>query len=93
LTALSRLSANEANPPLHVDADTELPGAVALQGFKAVARQAAQIVQAGRRFQNLKALPALPVKALKGLDKFTSRKRFRLFVPETQNHIKQLIRN
>ena len=63
------------------------------QGLKVVARQAAQIVQAGRRFQNLKALPALPVKGLKGFDEFAPRKRFRLFVPKTHNHIKQLISN
>src|ERR1019366_6713794 len=75
-----------ANPPLHVDADAELPGAVAFQGFKMVARQAAQIVHAGCRFQNFETLPALPVEALKGADNIAPRKRFRLFVPETQNH-------
>jgi hypothetical protein len=58
-----------------------------------VARQAAQIVEAGRRCENLKALPALPVEALKGFDEFSSCKRFGFFVPKTQNHIKQLISN
>ncbi len=33
-----------------------------------VARQAAQIVQAGCRFQNFETLPALPVEALKRAD-------------------------
>jgi hypothetical protein len=51
-----------------------------------VAWQAAQIVQAGCRFQNFETLPALPVEALKRADIIAPRKRFRLFVPETQNH-------
>jgi len=39
----------EANPPLPIDADAELPGAVALEGLEAVTRHASQVVQAGRR--------------------------------------------
>jgi hypothetical protein len=50
---------------LHVDADAELPGAVGLQGFKAVARQGPQVVQAGCRRQNFQPFVGLAVEPLK----------------------------
>lgn len=44
----------EAQPPLVVDPDAVLPGAVTLQGFKLVAGRDAQEVQCSRRVQLLK---------------------------------------
>jgi hypothetical protein len=76
----------EANPPLPVDADAELPGTIALQSLKVVARQGAQIVQAGCGLQNFQPLVALSGKPLKLTDELAGRKRFRPPVSVAQNH-------
>jgi len=41
----------EANPPLHVDANAELPCPVPFQAFESVAGQSPQILKAGRAGQ------------------------------------------
>ena len=44
----------KAYPPLIVDADTELTGAVAFQGFEPVASQGAQLIETRGSIQNFK---------------------------------------
>ncbi len=61
----------KAKPPLHVNADAELPLPVTMQCLKAVARQGAQIIQTRRGLQNFEPLIGLPVKPLKFPDKRT----------------------
>jgi hypothetical protein len=55
----------ETNPPLPVYADTEPTGPVTLQCFQAVAGEAPQVFQTGRRSQDLKAFVCLSIKSLK----------------------------
>ena len=76
----------KTNPPLHVDADAELTAPVASQGFKAVAGQSPQVLDAGRGFQNFKAFPRLPVESLKLPDERAIGKSFGPFVAVAQNH-------
>ncbi len=75
----------EANPPLHVDADAELAAPVALQGFKTIAGQSPQVLDAGGGVQNFKALPRLPVESLKLPDERAVGKGFGSFVTVAQN--------
>jgi hypothetical protein len=51
----------ETNAPLIVDTNTVLPAPIAVQGFEAIARQEAQIVEVFRRInsQKLRSCPAL----------------------------------
>ena len=62
-----RLSAtpHEAHPPLLVDADAVLSRPIPLQGFKAIARRQAKIVQPLRRVERLE-LGSRPSLDLKG---------------------------
>ena|SRR5271166_1543109 len=76
----------EANAPLHVHANAELPRPVAFQGFKTIAGQGPQILETCRGVENFEALVGLPVETLKRTDKFAARKRFGPFAPVAQNH-------
>jgi len=77
----------KANPPLHVDADAELPGPVAFKAFKAVAGQSPQVLETCRGVQYFETLPGLPVETLKLPDKFAPRENLGSFVPVAQYHI------
>ena len=83
----SALRPLEANPPLGIDADAVLAAPVAAKRLQTVARQAAQIVEARRGLQNFKALPRLPVEALKLPDERAIGEGLGPFVAEAQNHM------
>jgi len=53
----------EADPPLQVDADRILAGALRLQSFKAMAGQRAEIGEAGRRPEDFEAFPSSALEA------------------------------
>ncbi len=76
----------EANPPLHVDANAELPCPVPFQAFESVAGQSPQILKSGRGVQDLEALVGLSVETLELPDKFTARESCGSFVTVAQNH-------
>jgi hypothetical protein len=65
----------KAYPPLIVDADTELTGTLALQGFQPVASQGTQFIESRGGAENFKPPVCLPREPLKLTDKPAVRER------------------
>jgi hypothetical protein len=80
----------EANPPLDINADAELPCPIAFQAFKAVAGQRPQIFKAHRGVQNFKALERMSVETLKVPDKLAAREYLGSFVAEVKDHLPRI---
>lgn len=80
------LRPREADPPLVVDTDAVLPGTVAPEGFQAIARQAAQIAQAGGSGQDLESLVGLPIETGEGRHALTCREPGRSLIPKAHDH-------
>jgi hypothetical protein len=76
----------ETDPPLVVDADAVLPGAVTLQGFEAVARQGTQIAQAYRGGQDFEPFVCLTVNARERWHSLASGELGRSLIPEACDH-------
>src|SRR6478609_6552836 len=67
----------EADAPLIVDANAELPGTITVQRFQAIARQRPKCVFVDGGFQNFQAPISLMLEALKLLDTSSGRKSCR----------------
>ena len=76
----------EKEPPLHIDADAELPGPGPLQTLKPIAGQSSQLFKARCRIKNFEPLVGLTVKTLKLSDERSACKGFGPFVAETDDH-------
>src|SRR4051794_38910801 len=76
----------EADTPLLIDPDAELPSTIAFQRFKPVALQNAKIVERGCRVENFKASISLTCEALKFTNKRARCEARRPFVPIAQDH-------
>lgn len=76
----------EADPPLLVDADRELPRPLAFQGLNSIARQGPQRIERGRRVQDGQPLRGLLLESLKCPDKFALAEFFCPFVPVAADH-------
>jgi hypothetical protein len=78
----------ETDAPLHVDSNAELSLPVSLEGFKAIAPQRSQIIDAGRRIENLKPPVRLRRKTLELANVVSRSERGRPVIPEALNHCK-----
>jgi len=76
----------KTTPSLIIDADTVLPGTIAPQRFQPIARQAAQIAQAGGGRQNFQSLVGLPIKTGEGRHALVRRELRRSFIAKAQYH-------
>jgi hypothetical protein len=76
----------EADPPLSVDADAELPLAIARQSLEPVARRPAQILQATRSPEDLQSLLRLLPKGTEAPDPPALVERFGVPVGEALDH-------
>jgi hypothetical protein len=76
----------KADPPLIVDADRKLSGAVAFERFQPVTRQSRQIGKTCHRFEPVKTYLSLPCKARELLDMSSGGKPLGGFVPIADNH-------
>src|SRR5579859_1151191 len=76
----------EADPPLIVYSNRELPGTIAFECFKSISRQCGQIGEAGGRVKAIKPQLGLPSKARKFLDVPSGGKPFGRLVPIADDH-------
>lgn len=81
----------ETNAPLLVDADAELSGAAALQGFQPVAAQRTQLVQTDCRIEYFEPPIGLAREALKLSDETAFDKGRGPLVPIAQDHCRSLV--
>ena len=77
---------HEADAPLCLDPYAELTGAIALQRFKAIASQRAQLVDTGGSIENFQAAISLPSKPLEFTDEMSISKCSSPHVPIAQDH-------
>jgi hypothetical protein len=78
----------EADAPLLVNANAELPGPVGLQRFEPIATERSQFVQTYRRVENFQPTVSLARKTLKIANETAFRERQGSFVPIAQDHDK-----
>jgi hypothetical protein len=78
----------ETNAPLIVDADTELPGPVAAQGFEAIARRIAQVVETIRAVKQHHLAICRPLNiGSEAPDKFAPPYRVCIAISEAYYHV------
>src|SRR5690242_4792908 len=76
----------EANPPLVIDADAVLTGAVALESFQSVPTDCGEVPKARRRVETIETHLGLSCETGKLLDVFASGETGGFSIPVTHNH-------
>jgi hypothetical protein len=76
----------EADPPLAIDADAELPRTIAGESFEPIARKATQILEAARPAKDLQSLLGLVSKAMKPPNPLALIERAGIPVAKAPNH-------